>query len=351
MRTSARFTACWAVGALVLWAGCGASQKASAEDAEKLPGDEPEVAAGLECWNPGTVRSQIERFVEAVTDPKSPDFVPRADRVAVLDNDGTMWVEKPVYVQLAFVFDRVRQLAPEHPEWKTTQPFKAVLDGDPDALERAGKEGVVQLLEATHTGMTTIAFAGIVEQWMRTARHPRFDRAYPELAYLPMLQLVDYLQSEGFTVFIVSGGDADFMRPWMEASYGIPAHQIVGTTLETELETRGGAPVLVRKPEIWLVNNRDGKPVGIHAFIGKRPILAVGNSDGDLQMLEWTTVGLSGRRMGMLIRHTDSEREYRYDSGAEEVLRASAERGWTVVDMKRDWRCMFGDGAELSSSR
>lgn len=297
--------------------------------------------SGLDCWNPGLARSSIESFVQAVTDPRNPYYVTPSDRIAVIDNDGTMWVEKPRYAQLAFALDRVRQLAPTHPAWKTTPPFDAVIEGDASQVKRYGKKGTAQILRATHAGMTTEEFTDLVDTWIRTARHPRFDRPYPELAYVPMLQLIDYLKSKDFSVFIVSGGGVDFIRPWVEDRYGVPTHHVVGTVASSELEVRDDTPVLVKKPQLMLLDDSSGKPVAIHTAIGKRPILAVGNSDGDIAMLEWTTQGVTGQRLGVLIRHTDGRREYRYDEGAKYALVESARRGWTVVDMERDWRCLF----------
>jgi phosphoglycolate phosphatase-like HAD superfamily hydrolase len=299
----------------------------------------------LPSWNAGPAKSAILDFVRRVTMEGGPAFVPPAERIAAFDNDGTLWTEQPIYVQLAFALDRVRALAPGHPEWKDRQPFKAVLEHDTKALLGAGERGLLELLAATHAGMTTEEFTRTVQDWMAQARHPRFQRPYPELVYQPMLELLAYLRARGFKTFIVSGGGVDFMRAWAERAYGIPPEQVVGSTGATRYELREGSPVLVRLPQVDLVDDKAGKVVGIHRFIGRRPILAFGNSDGDLQMLQWTAAGHGARFMG-LVHHTDAEREWAYDRTSsvgqlDAALDDALARGWTVVDMKRDWNTVF----------
>jgi phosphoglycolate phosphatase-like HAD superfamily hydrolase len=280
-----------------------------------------------------------------VTTPDSADFVAPDERIAVFDNDGTLWSEKPAYFQLLFAIDRIRQLAPQHPEWKTTQPFKAVLDNDMDALADSGEKGLLQLVMASHAGMTTTEFEQIVGDWLMTARHPRFRRPYTELVYQPMLELLNYLRANGFKTFIVSGGGIEFMRPWTQAVYGIPPEQVIGSSIKVQFESRNGEPVLVRLPEIDFIDDKAGKPIGIHKFIGRRPIAAFGNSDGDLQMLQWTTAG-EGARFGLIVHHTDAQREWAYDRDThvgklDKALGEAAAQGWTVVDMKNDWRVIY----------
>ena len=238
----------------------------------------------LPSWTEGASKQAIIDFVQQVTTPDSADFVAPDERIAVFDNDGALWSEKPAYFQLLFAIDRIRQLAPQHPEWKTTQPFKAVLDNDMDALADSGEKGLLQLVMASHAGMTTTEFEQIVGDWLMTARHPRFKRPYTELVYQPMLELLHYLRANGFKTFIVSGGGIEFMRPWTQAVYGIPPEQVIGSSIKVKFELRDGEPVLVRLPEIDFIDDKAGKPVGIHKFIGRRPIAAFGNSDGDLQM-------------------------------------------------------------------
>ena len=286
-------------------------------------------------------------FVARVSDPASPAFVPEAERIAVFDNDGTLWSEQPAYFQLLFAVDRVKALAPEHPEWKTKQPFKAVLDGDMEALAAGGEHGLLELVMATHGGMTTVEFEAIVRNWLATARHPTTDRPYTEMVYQPMLEVLDYLRANGFKTFIVSGGGIEFMRPWTEEVYGIPPQQVVGSSIKTAFEMRDDGPVLVRLPELAFIDDKEGKPVGIHSHIGRRPIAAFGNSDGDLQMLQWTAAG-EGPSLCLYVHHTDADREWAYDREShigrlDRGLDEAAERGWTVVSMKDDWKTIFGD--------
>jgi phosphoserine phosphatase len=303
-------------------------------------------AESLPSWNESESRDQIVSFVAAVTDPGSPDFVPADKRVAVFDNDGTLWSEQPVYFQLLFAIDRVRALAEKNPEWETTQPFKAALEGDMEALVAAGKSGLLELLMASHAGMTTEEFAAIVLDWVTSARHPRFDRPFTELVYQPMLELLDYLRDNGFQTWIVSGGGIEFMRPWAFEVYGVPPEQVIGSSIKTRFELRDGEPVLVRLPEVNFIDDKEGKPIAINQHIGRRPIAAFGNSDGDLQMLQWTTAG-DGRRLGVIVRHTDAEREWAYDREShvgrlDHALDEAAQRGWVVIDMKEDWGRIYG---------
>ena len=299
----------------------------------------------LPSWNPGDARQAITGFVATITRQGSPDFVPPAERIAVFDNDGTLWAEQPMYVQLAFALERIRQLAPQHPEWQTKQPYQAALAGDFKTLAAGGAKAWLEMLMATHAGMTTEAFDRLVSDWLAHARDPRFNRPYTELTYQPMRELLDYLRAHGFKTYIVSGGGAEFMRPWVEQAYGIPPEQVIGSRVREQYEVRNGQPVIVRQPAIDFIDDQAGKPIGIHQHIGRRPILAFGNSDGDFEMLEWTTAG-PGRRLGLIVRHDDAEREWRYDreSPVGRLARALDEapaRGWIVTSMKRDWRRIF----------
>jgi phosphoglycolate phosphatase-like HAD superfamily hydrolase len=309
-------------------------------------GNQPVVATDpLQSWNGGDARQSILEFVNRVIDPASPNFVPKAERIATFDNDGTLWAEKPVYFQLLFAIDRVKALAPDHPEWATKQPFKAVIENDMEALHAAGEHGLIELVMATHAEMTTDEFEQIVIDWLATATHPTTGRPYTEMVYQPMLEVLDYLRANGFKTFIVSGGGIEFMRPWTEAVYGIPPEQVVGSSIKTSFEVRDGEPVLVRLPELDFIDDKEGKPVGINSHIGRRPIAAFGNSDGDFQMLEWTTAG-NGARLGVLVHHTDGEREWAYDRESavgrlDRGLEEAEARGWVVVSMKDDWRTIF----------
>jgi len=303
------------------------------------------AADPLPSWTDGASKRAIIAFVQQVTEPRSPDVVAADDRIAVFDNDGCLWSEKPAYFQLLFAIDRIRALAPQHPEWKTRQPFKAVLDNDIDALAESGEHGLLELVMASHAGMTTTEFEQIVQTWLATARHPRFKRLYTDLVYQPMLELLGYLRANGFKTFIVSGGGIEFMRPWVEAVYGIPPEQVIGSSIKVKYEMRDDGPALVRLPEIDFIDDKAGKPVGIHKFIGRRPIAAFGNSDGDREMLQWTTAG-DGPRFGLVVHHTDAQREYAYDRKShvgklDKVLDEAAGAGWVVVDMKRDWKTIY----------
>ncbi|MGR4841169.1 HAD family hydrolase [Rhizobium sp. LARHSG275] len=302
----------------------------------------------LPSWNDTASKVAIVSFVEKVTGQGSPDFVPETERIPVFDNDGTLWVEHPMYVQLAFALDRVKTLAPQHPEWKETQPFKAVLDGDMKTLAASGEKGLVELIMTTHAGMTSSDFQKIVTDWLASARDPKFKRPYTELVYQPMVELLAYLRANGFKTFIVSGGGIEFMRPWAEKVYGVPPEQVIGSSIKTEFRMQDDMPTLYRLPEVNFIDDKAGKPVGINQQIGRRPIAAFGNSDGDLQMLQWTTMAGAPARLGVLIHHTDAEREYAYDRDTEfgrldKALDAAAITGWTVVDMKADWKQVFKD--------
>jgi hypothetical protein len=299
----------------------------------------------LPSWNDGATKKSITDFVARVTAQGGPDFVPADQRIATFDNDGTLWIEQPMYVQFAFILDRVKALAPQNPAWATTQPFKAVLDGDMQAVAASGEKGLMELMAATHAGMTTEEFAKIVSDWLATARDRRFKQPYTDLVYQPMLELLAYLRANGFKTFIVSGGGIEFMRPWAEKVYGIPPEQVVGSSIKTRFQMQGDVPVLFRLPELNFIDDKAGKPVGIDQHIGRRPIAAFGNSDGDLEMLQWTTAG-SGARFGLIVHHTDAEREFAYDRQShvgklDKALDAAAVNRWTVVDMKRDWKRVF----------
>jgi phosphoserine phosphatase len=313
-----------------------------------LPAGAQTAPAGdpLPSWNEGAAKQSIVDFVAAVTREGSPDFVPVPQRIATFDNDGTLWCESPFPVQLFFAFDRVKAMAPLHPEWKDKQPFKAVLDGDMKALAASGERGIVELMMTTHAGMTTDEFAKIVTDWFATARHPKFKRPYTELVYQPMLELLAYLRANGFKTFVVSGGGIEFMRPWMEKVYGIPPEQVVGSSIKTKFEMRDGKPVLVRLPEVNFNDDKTGKPIGINRHIGRRPIAAFGNSDGDFEMLEWATLAGGGRRFGLIVHHNDAEREYAYDRKSslarlDKALDAAAVNKWIVVSMKTEWKRVF----------
>jgi phosphoglycolate phosphatase-like HAD superfamily hydrolase len=299
----------------------------------------------LPSWNEGASRRAIVDFVTRVTMPGGADFVPVAERIAVFDNDGTLWSEQPLYFQLAFALDRVKALAPEHPEWKQKQPFKGVLEGDTKAMTASGERGLLEVIAATHVGNTTEEFERIVQEWIGSARHAKTQKLYSEMIYQPMLEVLTYLRAHGFKTYIVSGGGVEFMRPWVERVYGIPPEQVVGSRAKVKYEVREGIPVLMRLAEVDLIDDKAGKPVGIHQVIGRRPIAAFGNSDGDFEMLEWITSG-KGSRLGMIVHHTDAEREWAYDRDSHvgrlaRGLDEASQRGWTVVDMKREWKVIY----------
>jgi phosphoserine phosphatase len=304
-----------------------------------------QAADPLPSWNDTAPKKAIVAFVEKVTKEGSPDFVPVPERIATFDNDGCLWSEQPMYFQAFFIFDRIKQLAPQHPEWKTKEPFASVLKGDVKSALSGGEHALVEMAMATHAGMTTEEFERIVTDWIAAAKHPKTGRLFTEMVYQPMLELLAYLRANGFKTFIVSGGGIEFMRPWTERVYGIPPEQVIGSSIKTKFELRDGKPVLVRLPEINFVDDKAGKPVGIQMHIGRRPTAAFGNSDGDLQMLQWTTAG-AGPRFALYVHHTDAEREWAYDSKSsigrlDKGLDEAEAKGWTVVDMKNDWRRVF----------
>ncbi|OAM87106.1 haloacid dehalogenase-like hydrolase [Termitidicoccus mucosus] len=304
------------------------------------------ATAPLASWNDGTAKKALVDYVAKVTTKGSPDYVPPAERIAVFDNDGTLWTEQPLYFQIAFAFHQVGVLAPRHPEWQTTEPYASILRGDIKAALDGGESIINEIVTVTHTGMTTGEFAAHVQAWLDTARHPRFNRPYTECVYQPMLEVLRYLRDHGFKTFIVSGGTADFIRVFAERVYGIPPEQVIGATFATRYEPRpggNGGPAIVITPRLGHDNDKAGKPVGIHAQIGRPPLLAFGNSDGDYQMLEYTT-GTPGRpRLGFIVRHTDADREYAYDRGSpigalDKALDHAASKNWILIDMKTDWK-------------
>src|SRR6266478_186433 len=304
------------------------------------------TADPLPSWNDGPAKKSITEFVAKVTKEGSPDFVPPEERIATFDNDGTLWCEQPMYFQLLFALDRVKALAPQHPEWKTKEPFASSLKGDVKGALAGGERAMLEIIVATHAGMTTAAFEQIVKDWIATAKHPKFKRPYTECVYQPMIELLAYLRANGFKTFIVSGGGIEFMRPWTEKVYGIPPEQVVGSSIKTKYEWHDGKPVLMRLPEMNFIDDKTGKPVGINSHIGRRPIAAFGNSDGDQQMLEWTQAG-TGARLMMLVHHDDAVREFAYGAESKigtfsEALLAEAKKdGWTVISMKDDWKQIF----------
>jgi phosphoglycolate phosphatase-like HAD superfamily hydrolase len=308
------------------------------------PGQSPS-GDPLLSWNDGSAKEAIVSFVTRVAQEGGPDFVPVAERIATFDNDGTLWAEQPIYVQVAFALARVKALAPQHPEWKQKQPFKGVLEGDMKAVSASGERGLLELMAATHAGNTTDEFASIVSDWINTARHPSLNRPYTEVVYKPMLEVLAYLRSRQFKTFIVSGGGVEFMRPWVERVYGIPPEQVIGSRAKVQYQIRNGVPVLLRLAAVDLIDDKAGKPVGIHQQIGRRPIAAFGNSDGDFEMLEWTTSG-PGPRFGLIVHHTDAEREWAYDRSSHvgqlaRALDEAPKRGWIIADMKRDWKVIY----------
>ena len=299
----------------------------------------------LPSWNDGGAKRAILEFVTKVTREGGPDYVPPAERIATFDNDGTLWAEQPLYFQLLFAMDRVQALAPRHPEWKEKEPFRSLLRGDPKAALAGGEPALGEIVAATHAGMTPEEFETVVRDWLGTAKHPRFQRAYTDLAYLPMLELLRYLRANGFKTFIVSAGGIEFMRAFTEQVYGIPPEQIIGSTGQQKLEMRDGKPVLVKLPAVEFIADKEGKPVAIQRCIGHRPIAAFGNSDGDLQMLQWTAAG-SGPCFCLFVHHDDAGREWAYDRQSrigrlDQGLDEAKARGWTVVSMKDDWKHIF----------
>ena len=303
------------------------------------------AADPLPSWNDTGSKQAIIKFVESVTKKGSPDFVPREQRIATFDNDGTLWAEQPMYFQLFFVADRVKALAPQHPEWKTKEPFASLLKGDMKGALAGGEHGLLEMVMATHAGLTTGEFEQAVSDWIATAKHPKSGRPFTAMVYQPMLELLTYLRAHGFKTYIVSGGGIEFMRPWTEKVYGIPPEQVIGSSGGLKYELRDGKPVIVKTPELFFMDDKEGKPVAIQRHIGRRPIAAFGNSDGDLQMLQWTCGG-SGQRFCLYVRHTDAEREWAYDRDShigklDKGLDEAKAKGWTVVDMKNDWKRIY----------
>jgi len=329
-----------------LAAACGGPPTPTANAPAPAAQPQPVAAADpLPSWNETAAKKAIVAFVGKVTREGGPDFVPPPERIATFDNDGTLWSEKPVPFQLMFALDRVKAMAAQHPEWKSKPAFAAVLKGDMQGLAATGEKGILGIVAATHTGMTTDEFTQAVQEWITTAKHPKTGRLYTDMVYQPMLELLSYLRANGFKTFIVSGGGVEFMRPWTERVYGIPPEQVVGSAGKMKLEVRDGKPVLVKLPELDFVDDKAGKPVGIQSRIGRRPIAAFGNSDGDMQMLEWATAG-PGARFALFVHHDDGVREFAYDradklqqfdKGWDEAVA----KGWTVVSMKDDWKAVY----------
>ena len=307
----------------------------------------------LPSWNDGATKKSITDFIAKVTKEGSADFVPPAERIVTFDNDGTLWCEQPLYFQLLFALDRVKALAPQHPEWKTKEPFASLLRGDVKGALAGGEHAMLEIIIVTHAGMTTAEFEKIVADWIETAKHPKFKRPYTECVYQPMIELLAYLRANGFKTFIVSGGGIEFMRPWTEKVYGIPPEQVVGSSIKTKYETRDSKPVLVRLPEMTFIDDKAGKPVGINEHIGRRPIAAFGNSTGDQQMLEWTQAG-SGVRLMMLVHHDDAAREFAYGAESKigtfsDALMVEAKKNdWTVISMKDDWKTIFAFASQAA---
>jgi hypothetical protein len=303
------------------------------------------AAEPLPSWNDGPAKASLLGFVEAVTQQGSAAFVRPAERIAVFDNDGTLWAEQPIYFQFQFALDRVKALAPRHPEWKTQEPFSHLLAGDMKAVLAGGEKSLMAVLAASHSGMTTEEFEQVAKDWLATAKHPRTGRLYTEMVYQPMLELLAHLRANGFETFIVSGGGVEFLRGFPERVYGVPPERVIGSQGKLAYELRDGKPVLVKLPEVQFIDDKEGKPAAIQTLIGRRPILAFGNSDGDHQMLQWTAAG-GGQRFLGLVHHTDATREWAYDRAShigrlDEALDEANARGWTVVDMKRDWKRVF----------
>lgn len=325
----------WAIFmVLISLVACTASPQIAEVEADPLP-----------SWNPGNTKEAILDFVQDVSNEQSQNFVPVKDRVAVFDNDGNLWSEKPVYYQLYFAIDRVKELAPEHPEWLSTQPFQSILENDMETLASFGEHGILEVIMATHAGNTAEEYESEVAQWLASARHPRFNRPYTDLVYQPMLELLSYLRDNDFKTFIVSGGGIDFMRVWVEDVYGIPRDQVVGSSIKTEFVIEDGVPEIRRLAELDFIDDKAGKPVGINRYIGRKPIFCSGNSDGDLQMMQYTDSGI-GKRFMLYLHHTDAEREWAYDREShvgrlDKGLDEALEKAWTVIDMKSDWKVVY----------
>ncbi len=299
----------------------------------------------LPSWKDGKTKQAIVQFVKQVTTKGGPKFIPTAERIAVFDNDGTLWAEQPMYFQLAFALDRVKAVVPQHPEWREKEPFKSALAGDLKGVAAGGEKGLIELIAATHADTTSEGFEKAVTEWLSTAKHPRFKRPYTDLVYQPMLELLAYLRANGFKTYIVSGGGVEFVRAFAEKVYGVPPEQVVGSSIKTKYEVRDGRPVIARLPEIDFIDDKAGKPVGIHKFIGRRPLMAFGNSDGDFEMLEWTTAG-PGPRFGLIVHHDDALREWAYDREShigrlQRGLDEAPQRVWVIASMQRDWKRVF----------
>ncbi|QDU61075.1 haloacid dehalogenase-like hydrolase [Planctomycetes bacterium Pan216] len=319
---------------------------------QPTPGSDP-----LPSWKEGDVKRAIITFVDAVTTEGSPDYVPPEERIATFDNDGSLWSEKPTYFQLFFAIDQVRKMAANHPDWETTEPFKSALAGDVNGLMATGKEGLAKILASSHANLTAEEFSAAVRDWLATRRHPITNRPYDEMVYQPMLELLAYLREHGFKTFIVSGGGIDFIRVFAEETYGIPPEQVIGSSIAAKFEMRDGIPTIVKRPEGMFIDDKEGKPIGIYQHIGRRPLFAAGNSDGDLQMLQYTTIPRSesdsGRHFGLIVHHTDADREWAYDRDShvgrlEQALDEAPKRGWRVADMKRDWTRIYPDATQSS---
>ena len=303
------------------------------------------AADPLPSWNDGAAKQAITAFVTKTSTDGSADFVPPAERIATFDNDGTLWGEQPMYFQAFFIFDRIKQLAPTHPEWKDKEPFASVLKGDLKSALAGGERTLLEMAMATHADTTTEEFEKIVSDWANTAKHPKSGKHFTEMVYQPMLEVLAYLRANGFKTFIVSGGGIEFMRPWTEKVYGIPPEQVIGSSIKTKFEIRDGKPVLARLPELNFIDDKEGKPVAIQQHIGRRPIIAFGNSDGDFQMLEWTTAG-KGPRLALIVHHDDAQREFAYDRGShigklEKGLDEAPQRGWSIISMQNDWKNIY----------
>jgi hypothetical protein len=339
--------------ALLLAASCG-RRELGTRTPVPAPTSAPRVTArigaleasdALSSWKEGRAKAALEELVRNATTAGSASYVPLEERIAVFDNDGTLWSEQPT-VELAFALDRVAALAPRHPEWRTKEPFASVLQGNLAGIRASGQAGIAALLAATHTGMSTDEFTQLVRAWLARARHPRFDRPYAELAYQPMLEVLAFLRTNGFKTYIVSGGGVEFIRVFAEQVYGVPPEQVIGSSARLTYELHAGHPVLMRRPELDFLNDASGKPIGIQRSVGRRPIVAFGNSDGDKEMLQWTTLGAPPSRLGFVIHHTDAEREFAYDRNSDigrlaAVLDEAPARGWIIVDMKRDWKIVY----------
>jgi len=329
---------------LFLWS-CASSPSPDAKT-PKVAAAAKGVVDPLPSWNENATKTRILDFVRAVTDPYDPAFVEPDARIATFDNDGTLWVEQPLYAEMAFALYRVKDLANVHPEWKTQEPFRSVIENDERALLAAGIHGMLEIIVASHTGMSAALFDSIATEWVREARHPKYDKPYTELAYQPQRELLRFLEANGFKTFIVSGGSVEFMRTYAEETYGIPRERVIGSSIEIRYEMQAGKPALLRLPQIRFVDDKAGKPIGIYEHVGRKPILAFGNSDGDFEMLQWTTAGSGGARLGLLLRHDDATREYAYDRHStvgklDRALDSAPAAGWVVVSMKNDWNAVF----------